>query len=91
MSQAYSNPERTSDPNALPDVEVFYVGTLPYYRMLLDCFRCRWNAEEKHTMSPHYEHVGWYWQLDVDSEPNGPFATKEFALADAQKWLSISG
>lgn len=26
MTQVYSNPERESDPHALPDVEVFYIG-----------------------------------------------------------------
>lgn len=73
MTQGYSNPERESDPHALPDVETFHVtgddseymddGTLPAGWYWWACFPgCL-----------------------PDGEPMGPFATEEEALADAQE------
>jgi hypothetical protein len=32
LSQAYSNPERESDPHALPDIEVFYINAARWRR-----------------------------------------------------------
>jgi hypothetical protein len=68
--QAYSDPKRANDPHALPNVEVFYWGKEPLAES---------DAEP-----------GWYWWSCFpgcwpDGDPNGPFATKEEALADAQE------
>lgn len=67
--QAYSDPKRASDPNALPDLEI-------------------WHASEHDLCvdSP----AGWYWQTCFpgclpDSDPIGPFASEDEALADARK------
>lgn len=76
MSQHYSDPERESDPYALPDVEVFYAdeGELP-------------SPES----DPGREMMGgWYWWSCFpgclpDSDPFGPFDSEAEALADAQE------
>lgn len=70
MSQAYSNPKRESDLYALPDVEI-------------------WNHTRHHKECPEGCELGWYWWTCFpgclpDSEPMGPFATYEQALANAQ-------
>jgi hypothetical protein len=81
--QAYSNRERDSDPYSLPDVEVFY-----------------WTREEATAYFSQFDEYadqtrdggtgeGWYWWTCLpgclpDSEPIGPFETKDAALADAQ-------
>jgi len=67
--QAYSSPERENDPHSLPDVEIFHVP---------DDYAPESGLEE-----------GWYWWACFsgclpDSDPIGPFASKEEALADAQ-------
>lgn len=72
--QAYSNPKRESNPYSLPDVEVFFVT----------------QDETTDPMTCFYElSAGWYWWACLpgclpDSDPIGPFETKEAALADAQ-------
>jgi hypothetical protein len=76
MSQAYSNPERASDPHALPDVEVFHVSTKESADFWADA-----NGDPAEP--------GWYWWACFpgclpDGDPNGPFATEAAALADAQ-------
>lgn len=77
MSQAYSDPERENDPNALPDVEIFYIS---------EQTALEWaQAENK----PVPAEPGWYfWHCFPgclpDSEAEGPYATEEEALAAAQ-------
>ena len=77
--QAYSDPSRASDPHALPDIEVFYI-----------------NKEEARSIQwygPDSDPVGepgwYYWYCSPgclpDSDPIGPFATREEALAAAQE------
>jgi hypothetical protein len=85
--QAYSNPKRESDPYALPDLEVFEVwtddkGKHNAFYFYTDGFE-RGGCEE--DLSPD----GWYYWFCFpgclpDSDPEGPFDTKEEALADAQ-------
>lgn len=82
MAQHYSDPRRANDAHALPDVETFYIGITD------DCPFCpnRKRERREHTM----QHRGWYWQSCFpgclpDSEPNGPFATEDEALADARE------
>ena len=79
--QAYSNPKRESDPHALPDVEVFYMTA----NEALEHF-----GDDTEDGLPGPELAGWYWWTCFpgclpDSEPVGPFATEDEALADAQQ------
>lgn len=67
MTQVYSDPNRASDPHALPDVEVFY----------------------QPMDNPDGDTAGWYWWSCFpgclpDGDPNGPFATEDEAITDAQ-------
>ena len=77
--QAYSNPQRESNPHALPDIEVFYMSAN-------EIRVCSWFDDDGNDLES-----GYYWQSCFpgcipDSEPMGPFATKEEALADAQDY-----
>lgn len=73
MSQHYSDPDRESDPHALPDIETFHFdGCDP----------------SDPIMAGHVE-PGWYWWACFpgcipDSDPHGPFETEALALADAR-------
>ena len=78
MSQAYSDKSRESDPHALPDVEVFYFNgdgrAMP----------CMIDGDGA------IADFGWYYWFCSpgclpDSEPTGPFKTKQEALDDAQQ------
>lgn len=87
MSQAYSDPKREADPHALPDIEVFYQA----WAICNHCGRQTREADTcKRCGAILPEHVpGWYWQSCFpgclpDSDPIGPFATEQEALADAQ-------
>ena len=79
--QVYRDPNRESDPYALPDVEVFYVGegeiTMPDDSVVItedsDC--------------EHYD-SGWYWWSCFpgcipDSDMIGPFDSESEAIDDA--------
>ena len=79
--QIYSDPARESEPYALPDVEVFGVSQMEvnYNLENLD------HADEATITEP-----GWYWWSCFpgclpDSDPYGPFATEQEAIADAQE------
>ena len=81
--QAYSDPQRECDLYALPDVEVFFVGE---------------TMKSQDTRAARAAHIepywadfdnGWYWWSCFpgclpDSEPCGPFVTREEAMKDAQ-------
>lgn len=67
--QAYSNPERANDPNALPDVEVFELTAR--------------EAAAQGITGGWYWHSCFPGCLP-DGEPFGPFKTRAEALADAQ-------
>ena len=78
MTQAYSDPDRESDPYSLPDVEVFYAEAGEIESD--DPF-----AEGDDRFLP----AGWYWWTCLpgclpDSDPSGPFDTEAEALAAAQ-------
>lgn len=74
MSQTYSDPSRANDPNALPNVETFYMDND-------DGIDADENGEAYAS--------GWYWWSCFpgclpDGEPMGPFDTEEEVIADAQ-------
>lgn len=91
MSQHYSNPKRADDPHALPDIETFYHEHAKRELCMLNAGRkaelygeCITDDEGDCLGS------GWYWWACFpgclpDGEPNGPFDSKEQALADAQE------
>lgn len=71
--QAYSNPDRESDPYALPDLEIFYAraGEL------------EWDDQQEPS------EAGWYYCYCFpgcmpDSDPFGPFTSENEALSDAR-------
>ena len=71
--QAYSEPERESDPHSLPDIEVFEQGD---YDLVDD------------EGEPLPDGWYWWSCLPgclPDGEPTGPFDTEEEALEDAQQ------
>lgn len=76
--QTYSNPDRESDPHALPDVEVFY-----------DDADVSFGHARNYDSNGEPVQAGWYWWFCFpgclpDGEPNGPFKTEAEAKADAQ-------
>lgn len=76
MAMHHSNPKRASEAHALPDVETFEVDARGYAEQIDD-------ADD--ALSP-----GWYWHgcfpgCLPDGEQNGPFATEQEAVADAQQ------
>lgn len=84
--QAYSDPERETDPHALPNVEVFYVSK-PYHG---EGRSLRYLGEmDSSVEASAFPAAGWYWHACFpgclpDGEPSGPFASEAEALADAQ-------
>lgn len=88
MSQAYSDPKRESDPNALPDVETWHEPV----RVVFNEERGEWmpSQTEEPDDAASVREPGWYWWSCFpgclpDGEPNGPFETETEALADAQE------
>lgn len=84
MTQAYSDPERESDPYALPNIEVFQMLACEFSYADPDS----WMAERAKESSPK-ELAGWYYWYCFpgclpDSDPVGPFETEQAALDDAQ-------
>ena len=89
MPQHYSDPERESDPHALPDVEIFYRTETEIAN------DARLNAGSAYADNPWCDGdgeplgAGWfYWYCFPgclpDSDPIGPFGSEAEALADAQ-------
>ncbi len=81
MSQAYSDPKRADDPYALPDVETFYVNE--------DQARAA-RREPDHEVNGSATEAGWYYWFCFpgclpDTDPIGPFASEDEAIADAQE------
>jgi hypothetical protein len=81
MTQFYFDPERESDPYALPDGETFYVSPLEvnYNKANLD------HADDYTITTP-----GWYYWACFpgclpDSDAVGPFANEKEALGDARE------
>ena len=78
MTQVYSDPERESDPHALPNFEVFYHNGK-------DTVTFDNGAESHFGMTTGY----YYWPCFPgclpDSDPIGPFETEESAIADLRE------
>jgi hypothetical protein len=77
--QAYSDPSRETEPYALPDIEIFWVGP-----------GCAYRNEEGELLPE-----GYYWWSCFpgclpDGDPIGPFETEEEALHDAQSDYGVS-
>jgi hypothetical protein len=71
--QVYSDPNRESEPYALPDVEVFQIPE---------------DYQPESDDGSEYE-AGWYYWACFpgclpDSEPIGPFESEDEAIAEAQ-------
>lgn len=95
MSHHYSDPSRADDPYSLPDVEVWQAryGYCPSCGELVHeypgahdgpCYACDTRVD-----TPT---LGWFYHSCFpgclpDSEPNGPFATEQEALADAREGM----
>jgi len=100
MSQYYSDPERESDPHALPDIEVWRA-------QVMHCVDCGAEAPDpgddsarKSVLCPDEGCLGvlaaevprkwgWWWWYCLpgclpDGPPVGPFELEEQALADAR-------
>lgn len=88
MSQHYSDPKRADDVHSLPNVEVFYLDSNDCNQIQIDnSCDCVGDCD---CDNPEMLWPGWYWHACFpgclpDSEPNGPFATEQEALADAQE------
>jgi hypothetical protein len=85
--QAYSDPRRESDPHALPDLEIYeyHAEVDPEGE---DCPQSYDFYDHEHSL----DCSGWYWVSCFpgclpDSDPTGPFANCEEALADARQGL----
>ena len=97
--QAYSDPKRESDPH-LPDVEVFYRDGSEIFKCERygHCSQCGKQANADgygsddrlcYDCAIEMYPKGYYWWSCFpgclpDSDPVGPFATREDALQDAQ-------
>lgn len=68
--QAYSDPAREDDPNALPDIEIFHSDDYTEF--------------EGNPLPNGFYWWTCFPDCLPDSEPNGPFDTEEEALRDAQ-------
>lgn len=96
MSQHYSDPRRADDPYSLPDVETFQMA----YRYCPECESlmqdedaagmvvCSDDACPVERLRPTF--VDWFYWYCLpgclpDSDPIGPFASEDEALADARE------
>lgn len=90
MAQYYSDPSREEDPHALPDLEVFYVSAREFAEASAETWMAEQLADHDYSPTACCDSAGWYYWYCMpgclpDSEPNGPFATEELALADARE------
>jgi hypothetical protein len=87
MGQHYFEPERESDPHALPDLEVFYAGW------------AEMTPTEDLERGAEPNPPGWYWWSCFPgclllSDAEGPFDSEAEALADARiqyAWANDTG
>jgi hypothetical protein len=92
MAQHYSNPARSNDPHALPDLEVWH-QTDP------DLGRRADPDDPGDTDEPpdyYFNGAGWYYAYCQpgclwDGDPLGPFDTEAEALVDARSHLDVGG
>ncbi len=93
MTMAYSDPTRESDPDSLPDVEIFHYSKMEF--MCTDPRSAQGSrvsakmADGLAREAAAAELSGWYWWACFpgclpDGDPSGPFPTEALALADAQ-------
>lgn len=91
--QFYTDPQRESDPRALPDAVVFHMTQQDFIRADADTWvRARLdNAIEGvgNNLQAAADLIGWYWWSCFpgclpEGDPSGPFATEAQALADAR-------
>jgi hypothetical protein len=85
MSQHYSNPKRAGDPQALPDIETFYVA-----HDRNDWVGVFAGSRPADDIGQSELEPGWYyWHCFPgclpDSEPNGPYETEQEAIEAAQE------
>lgn len=78
MTQHYSDPDRESDPHALPDIEIWCVSE--------DDIKNRLPHAEGYRIAE----AGWYWWTCFpgclpDCEPNGPYESEAEALNAARE------
>ena len=73
MTKLFIDPEHERDPNAVPDVEVFYLEQ---------------DKAGPRTGAARTARI-WYWRRDClpDNDPVGPFASQQQAIDDAQGML----
>lgn len=97
--QAYSDPTRESDPYALPNVEVFYLGADDFIQaeaesvqadMMKDAMADRDDYSAKSACLCAADLDGWYYWFCFpgclpDSDPVGPFPSEAKALTNAQR------
>jgi len=81
MTMYYSDESRYDDPNALPDIEVFYVTKIEAAYNLA-------NLDHADALTVIFS--GWYYWYCLpgcmpDSTPFGPFKSESEALADARE------
>lgn len=84
MTQAYSDPTRADDPHTLPNVEVFYVSKRD---IASGNFPLTLSDDDP---EPEDFRAGWYYWFCFpgclpDSDPVGPFASEQEAIAAAQE------
>ena len=93
MSYHYNDPERETDPHALPDVEVFFTATGECPRCTSGSTaigeRCDCCTLEGNVIEPTGD-SGWYYAFGFpgclwDGSPMGPFESEKEALAEAQQ------
>lgn len=89
MSQHYSDPSRESNPHALPDVETFRLTREDVLNATADTWIAERLTELEYAPDAADQLVGWYyWHCFPgclpDSDPIGPFASEDEALADAR-------
>lgn len=98
MAQHYSDPQRESDPHALPDIEAFTAQTVEaickkgcvhtYPEAPEECVSCGSDIEDEKQTGK----VEWYYWFCFpgclpDGDPVGPFASEAEALADAREGM----
>lgn len=85
MAQHYSNPRRSSDPTALPDIETWQHGPCSDP---IEAVACIATMDSNGVCAG----PGWYYWFCLpgclpDGEPIGPFGTEAEALEDARDGL----
>jgi len=88
--RVYSDPKRASDKYALSDVEVFYMSADAIASVFADNGIDPTDDRARENSDIRYTGPGWYYWFCFpgcmpDSEPSGPFATADLAIADMRE------